>query len=237
MKDLTDLTILLDRSGSMVSGREAMEEGLNSYVTNMKNSGVATNVSLYRFNDEHEIVFVNQPITSVGQFTITPAGATALKDALGKTIDHIGKRLSDMPESERPNNVIVVVITDGQDNAPEQRYTLNRIKEMIQHQREVYKWTFLFLGADQDAITEAINYGMAPSNAMNYSKSRGSTQKMADLLTKSTLTSANRSMSDKLGGVGTDSAFAPEDQDITDQEEAVKKQFGGNYKKPNFSSK
>ena len=88
-------------------------------------------------------------------------------DAIGRTIDELGRQLSDLPEKDRPAQVIVTILTDGLENAS-QRYTWKDVSERIKHQSDFYKWTFLFLGANQDAIATAAQISIAASNASGY---------------------------------------------------------------------
>ena len=99
--------------------------------------------------------------------TYVPAGMTALLDAVGRTIDAVGQRLSDTPEAERPGKVIVAILTDGLENASKD-YSRGKVSEMIQHQRDVYKWEFIFLAANQDAIASARSISIHAHDAMPF---------------------------------------------------------------------
>ena len=93
---------------------------------------------------------------------------TALFDAIGKTINIIGKKLSDLKEEERPEKVVFVILTDGQENSSLE-YRFEVISDMIKHQTEKYNWTFVFLGSELSAVDQAINMGISSSNTLNYS--------------------------------------------------------------------
>lgn len=170
----TDVTVILDRSGSMSATRDAAIEGFNALVTDQKKVDGECVFSLChfddRFNDLDMPSYVAIPIADVPLLTpetFVPRGWTALLDAMGRTINTTGARLAATPAAERPDKVIVVVITDGQENRS-QEFTAEKIKEMVEHQRDVYKWEFVFLGSNQDAILVAKQYGVPQANTMSY---------------------------------------------------------------------
>lgn len=180
MRNATDLTVVLDRSCSMSTCKEAMEEALNSYVTKQKEEPGECRFTLVTFDDTHEIPegFNGVPIKYVGAIKLDPRGSTALLDALGSTVDNIGTRLAALPERDRPNKVLVVVVTDGDENSSRDARYINHdpakgpksalISAKIQHQRDAYKWEFIFLGANQDAIATACRLGMNINTAINF---------------------------------------------------------------------
>ena len=99
--------------------------------------------------------------------TFQPRGTTALLDAIGRTIDATGDRLCGLPEAERPDRVLIVIVTDGLENASTD-YTRARVFDLITTQHDVYRWSFLFMAANQDAIQEDGHIGIAPQAAMNF---------------------------------------------------------------------
>jgi hypothetical protein len=99
---------------------------------------------------------------------LEPRGNTALLDAVGRAIVETGERLRALPENERPGLVVFVIVTDGQENSSRE-YTKARVKEMIEHQQNVYKWQFTYLGANQDAFAEAGGMGIRLAGAAHYS--------------------------------------------------------------------
>ncbi len=107
----------------------------------------------------------------LNQDTYQPRGSTPLLDALGQTIISTGRTLAAIPEAKRPDKVVFVVITDGEENASHQ-FTKARVKEMIDHQTGKYNWKFIYLGANQDAFAEAGAVGIAMATAANYSPAR-----------------------------------------------------------------
>ena len=166
----SDLTLVLDRSGSMSSIAEETISGFNEFVDNQKRLPVEASFSLVQFDDVYELVHDGIPIQDVpllDNHTFVPRGSTALLDAIGKTIDDVGKRLASLDEDQRPEKVVVVIITDGQENSST-HYNISDINKKISHQRNAYKWEFLFLGANQDAIATAVNVGIRSSGALSY---------------------------------------------------------------------
>lgn len=166
----TLIAVVLDRSGSMHRVRDATIEGLNAFITSQQQTPGCADMTLVQFDDQYEVNYECRPIEEVSPLThetYMPRGMTALLDAIGRTIDSTGKKLAAMPENERPGKVIFVVQTDGDENCSHE-YTRERVFDMIKHQREVYNWEFMFLGANQDAIASATSLGMLPSSGLNY---------------------------------------------------------------------
>lgn len=171
----SEVVVILDRSGSMQSCRSDMEGALRHFLRkqkeDVKSNGQECNLTFVKFDDRIDTVFENEDINNVGEsrLSLEPRGMTALLDALGKTINSVGERLKDTPESERPSSVVVVVITDGLENASCE-FTKPTISNMIKEQQEKYSWEFIYLGADHDAISEGSNYGFQGGKTMTYSK-------------------------------------------------------------------
>jgi hypothetical protein len=185
MKDFTDITVILDRSGSMSSIREATIEGFDGFVATQKGLGDNACLSLVQFDDKYENVWNRLPLSSVPSIKdiFQPRGCTALLDAIGKTIKETGERLSKMREKDRPDKVIFVIITDGFENASRE-YGRTKIFDMITHQRDKYNWDFVFLAANQDAIATAAAMGIDSGWAATFNASPSghakSFQKMSD---------------------------------------------------------
>lgn len=153
MKNYTDLNIILDRSGSMCNIASDMVGGIKTFLDTEKQTGDETRVSLYQFDDKYETVFVDKDIKEDLQITLTPRGGTALNDALGRTIVSVGEKLEKIPEQDRPNRVLFLVITDGFENASKE-FSRETVAEKVKHQREKYSWDFIFLGAGEKAVLE-----------------------------------------------------------------------------------
>jgi hypothetical protein len=172
--NFSDITVVLDRSGSMATIADDTVGGLNSFVEDQKKHPGEAVLSLYQFDDVYEAVHRAVPLPSVPPLTretFVPRGSTALLDAIGRAIVETGDRLSSMAEHDRPSTVVFVVTTDGQENASKE-YTKVKVNEMIAHQRDVYGWHFIFLGANQDAISTAASLSIPASNAMTYASNK-----------------------------------------------------------------
>lgn len=171
MKDATHIAVLLDRSGSMSSVKDETISGYNTFVREQKEAGENASLSLVQFDSAGiDIMQEFTPIKAVPDLngdTFQPRGMTPLLDALGKTIYSTGKSLEAIPEENRPDKIVFVVITDGQENASHE-YSKSRIREMIQHQSGVYNWQFVYLGANQDAFAEAGSVGFKRDNVADY---------------------------------------------------------------------
>jgi len=170
--DLTDITVLLDRSGSMESIRDDTAGGLNRFITEQGRLPGECRVSLVQFDNEYEPNYTAIPAMEaplLDRNSYKPRGWTALVDAFGKTIVATGERLAKMPEAERPGKVIFVVVTDGQENASKD-WRLSQIKEMVKTQEDTFKWQFVFLGAGIDAMQDSMAYGVKAGKAMNVGK-------------------------------------------------------------------
>jgi Mg-chelatase subunit ChlD len=178
-ENLTQITIVLDRSGSMASVREATIAGFNEFVEGQKAVPGDANLTLIQFDTEnaYEVVFDRalRDVPKLTAETYNPRGGTPLHDALGKTISELGTKLSKMPEQERPGKVVVVTMTDGLENAS-QNFTASQIADMIKQQHEVYKWEFLFLGANQDAILTGERLNIPRANSVTYAACAAGTE-------------------------------------------------------------
>ena len=173
-KDLTEIAYILDRSGSMSGLVEPAIAGFNRFLKEQQEAPGDARFSLVLFDDEYLVPHRSQPIGEVPPLdtnTYVPRSMTALLDAIGRTITDLGKQLTALPEKDRPGQVIVAIFTDGLENASTD-YDLKKIAKMIKHQQDAYKWTFLFLGANQDAIASAAQMGIhrANSSTVQYSK-------------------------------------------------------------------
>lgn len=172
MKDATHIAVLLDRSGSMGSVKDETITGFNYFLKGQKAAGDNATFTLVQFDSEstdvvHEARQISE-VPDLNQDTYLPRGSTPLLDALGQTIINTGTTLAGIPERNRPDKVVFVVITDGEENASH-KFTKARVKEMIEHQTGKYNWKFIYLGANQDAFAEADSVGIAMAHAANYS--------------------------------------------------------------------
>ena len=177
INNLTEIVILLDKSGSMLTTKQQTLDGMNDYLEDLRESGEACNVSLIQFssNTYDALDYIETPATPIALFpdltadSYRPNGNTPLYDSVCKAIDELGARLSRMDESRRPGKVIVVIVTDGFNNSS-YRHTASDVKMRIEHQQSVYQWKFVFLGANQDAITTASQMGIPMAAALTYTQ-------------------------------------------------------------------
>ena len=172
--NLTEMIFILDRSGSMESLTEETIGGFNSLVAKQQAASGETEVTTILFDDQYEVLHDYVPIRKVVRLTENEyyaRGCTALLDAIGLTIDRVGKRLAQTPEEARPGKVITAITTDGYENASS-HYSKSQIREMIRRQTDVYKWQFMFLGANMDAVSEADSLGIRPCMAATYTSER-----------------------------------------------------------------
>lgn len=185
-KNLTEMVFILDRSGSMDRLASDTIGGFNSMIENQKNEPGEAFVTTVLFDDGYELLHNHVNINDVMPITnkeYYARGMTALLDAIGKTINSIGSRLSTTPEDERPDKVIFVITTDGLENASLE-FTKKTVKEMIEHQQEKYSWMFMFLGANMDAVSEADSLGIKTDFAKTYTASSIGTQSVYTSMSK-----------------------------------------------------
>lgn len=177
-KGLTEVVFILDMSGSMGPFADDTIGGFNSMIEDQKKDPGETRVTTVLFNHSHDVIHNCIPVEEVPKMTRNeyhPFGSTALLDTVGLTIDNVGQRLADTPEEERPEKVIFVITTDGYENSSSD-YTKAKVKEMIEHQQNKYSWTFMFLGANIDAVSEANSLGISSSYSKTYTASSVGTE-------------------------------------------------------------
>jgi hypothetical protein len=178
MKNKTDITIILDRSGSMESVKQDTIGGFNNFLSEQQKVEGEASLSLVQFDDQYEVVYVDKDILAADRLTentFQPRGSTALLDAIGHTTIAVGQRLAALAEAERPDKVLLVIMTDGFENASHE-FSAAQISEMINHQRNVYSWEFMFIGANQDAVLSAQEIGIPAYSALTYAANAEGTQ-------------------------------------------------------------
>lgn len=161
------VSVVLDRSGSMTFVKADTEGGLRDFLATQADAPGDTTVSLHQFDHGYDTVYERVPLADVPAYVLHPRGWTALHDAIGITVTRLGEHLASLPDDERPGEVIVVILTDGDENHSKE-YNGAQIKAMITQQREEYGWVFVFLGADQDAVTVAGNLGIRAETSLAY---------------------------------------------------------------------
>lgn len=164
----TEIVVVLDRSGSMQRIRSDMEGAFDHFIAEQRLGPGECHVTLTRFDDTFESVYVHKPIAEVAKLELIPRGGTALWDALGKTIGLVGGRFASLPEHERPGRVVVLVITDGFENQSKE-WDAARLRAAVEHQEKKYGWQFIYLGCTPGAALEAGEIGI--KNMANYTAS------------------------------------------------------------------
>ena len=175
-KNLTELLFILDRSGSMAGLEQDTIGGFNAMMEKQKREPGETLVSTVLFDQDTQVIHDRVPLEELGPLTEEEyyvRGSTALLDAVGGAIRHIGNVHKYAREEDVPEKTLFVNTTDGMENAS-RRYDYDRVKAMIRRQQERYGWEFLFLGANIDAAREAGRFGIRPECAADYhADSRG----------------------------------------------------------------
>lgn len=169
-KDLTELVFILDRSGSMCGLESDTIGGFNALLEKQKAEAGEAIVSTVIFDDVSEVIHDRRDIKAVEPLTANEyyvRGGTALLDAVGYAIHHIGNVHRYARDEDRPENTLFVITTDGMENASE-RFRYAEIKNMIEKQKAKHGWEFIFLGANIDAVAEARRFGISQNRAANY---------------------------------------------------------------------
>lgn len=185
-KGLTEIVFILDRSGSMAGLEADTIGGYNSMLERQKKEDGEAVISTVLFDDVCEVLHDRvslekmQCITEKEYFV---RGCTALLDAVGGAIHHIGTVHRYAREEDRPEKILFIITTDGMENSS-RRYTYRKVKEMVERQQEKYGWEFLFLGANIDAIQVAGKFGIARDYAVNFENDSAGTQLNYEVLSQ-----------------------------------------------------
>ena len=176
-KNLTEIVFILDRSGSMAGLEDDTIGGFNSMIDKQKQEPGEAFVSTVLFDSYSEVIHDRVDIQKVAPMTRRDyyvRGCTALLDAVGKAIRHIGNVHKYAREEDRPEKTLFVITTDGMENASRE-YTYGKLKALIERQKERYGWEFLFLGANIDAAKEAARFGIDADHTADYHADRKGT--------------------------------------------------------------
>ena len=177
-KNLTEIVFILDRSGSM-SGLEADTiGGFNSMIEKQRKADGEALISTVLFDNTSEVIHDRVNVRDIKPMTdkdYTVRGCTALLDAIGGAIHHIGNVHKYARAEDVPEHTMFVITTDGMENAS-RRYDSDKVKKMIERQKEKYGWEFLFLGANIDAVETARHFGISEDRAVNYHSDSEGTQ-------------------------------------------------------------
>lgn len=204
--DLTALCLVVDRSGSMMNIAKDMNGGIATLLKDQAAQPGECLVDVFTFDQRVEHVIAETPVADVSGAFVAPRGSTALNDAVGIAVSTLGERFAAMDEDKRPGTVVVVVVTDGMENASHE-WTNDKIKALVTQQTDDYGWTFLYLAANVDAFATGANLGFAKGGTMSYQASSTGTQGMA--------ASASAAVTRTRGG--TFSGYTDEERDAADQ--------------------
>ena len=200
-KNLTELVFILDRSGSMSGLESDTIGGFNAMIEKQKKAEGEAFVSTVLFSNESVVLHDRVDVQKIAPMTAEDyrvGGCTALVDAIGGAIHHIGNVHKYAREEDRPEKTLFVITTDGLENAS-RRYTADEVRRKIERQKEKYGWEFLFLGANIDAVETARRYGIGEDRAVSYRSDRIGTRLNYDVVSEavtSMRTSASRAMPD-----------------------------------------
>ncbi|MBQ6314297.1 MAG: hypothetical protein IJI11_01695 [Mogibacterium sp.] len=169
-KGLTELVMILDRSGSMRGLEADTIGGFNSMIEKQKKEDGEAYVSVILFDDQTEVIYDRTDLSKIEPMTDRQyyvRGCTALLDAVGGAVHHIDTIHKYAREEDRPEKTIFIITTDGLENAS-RKYSYDKVRRMIEQHKEEKNWEFIFLGANIDAAKEAARFGISPSRAARY---------------------------------------------------------------------
>ena len=214
--DYTHLSVILDRTGSMESIRDDTIGGFNAFLNEQKAAPGYATMTLVQFDsqDPYEVLQRFATVTAVPELTratFVPRASTPLLDAMGRGINDLEQSLLQMPEAVRPARIVMVIITDGQENASRE-FRKEQIARMIKEKQAKLDWQFVFLSADLGAITDALAAGVQPAAAMAFDKdARG---------TRSAWAAAGRHVAEYRSGLVERVEFTEEDRAEQSNEKA-----------------
>jgi len=170
----THIAVILDRTGSMEIIRDDTIGGFNSFLSEQKAAPGTATLTLVQFDsqDPYEVIHREKPLNDIPELTretYIPRANTPLLDAMGRGINDLEKTLSEMKEKDRPSRVVMVIITDGQENASRE-FRKDQIEKMIKEKQDNLDWQFLFLSADLDAIGDALASGIRGAATLAFDK-------------------------------------------------------------------
>ena len=184
--NVTELVFILDRSGSMAGLESDTIGGFNAMIEKQKKQDGECYVSTVLFDNVSEVLHDRVKLSEIKPMTdkdYTVRGSTALIDAIGGAIHHIGNVHKYARPEDVPEHTLFIITTDGMENAS-QRYSSEKVKAMIERQKEKYGWEFLFIGANIDAVETAERYGIDKSRAVNYNADHEGTKIVYESVSK-----------------------------------------------------
>ncbi len=196
MKDYTHICIVLDASGSMSDIEDDTKGSFNSFIKAQKAAEGKTVLDIYQFSGEVRRIVEHVDLASFSDDLMaryTCSGCTALNDAVCTAIDTLGQEFAAMKEEDRPENVLMVIITDGFENAS-RKFSSSDVKERIKHQTEKYNWEFQYLAANQDAFATGAAMGIAADNCVAFKATSAGMRRTCGILCYSAMRVRNRKM-------------------------------------------
>lgn len=187
-KNYTHITLLVDRSGSMISIQPDAQGGINEFIAQHKAAPGQCTFALYEFDTEFNAAYGPGNISMVEGYTLVPRGGTALYDSQMRAINETGNYLESLPEDQRPEKVIFLTVTDGGENMSHEFVGPKgaaAVKQKVQHQEHTYNWEFIYIGANQDAFAVGSSLGITRTTA--YASTGQSVAAMYGNVTSSTL--------------------------------------------------
>lgn len=188
----THITAVLDRSGSMRTLAADTIGGFNKFLEDQKAAPGDATLTLALFDSEYEVPYDAKDIKDIPELTnkvYFARGMTALYDALGKAILDTGAALAAIPEDQRPGTVIVLVMTDGEENSSVEfagEAGRQRVQAMVKEQTDTYKWSFIFMGANIDAKAVGASLGVAAARSLNYTADTAGTRAAYEVMSSGT---------------------------------------------------
>lgn len=221
-ENYTHVAIVLDRSGSMNNIASDMVGGLKTLIEEQKQLDGEATLTYATFDDEYELVhdFIN--LNDVNEISLNPRGLTALLDAMGRTISNVKEKISKMKKDEKPSKVLFVFITDGMENASGE-YTRDAVFKLINELKSDGKpredqdeplWDFVFMGANQDAISEGGSMGFSKGSSFTYAATSDGV--------KNSFSSLSRNMSNYRSAMSSNASFSFKEEDRKAQEDLDK---------------
>jgi len=184
-ENYTHIAFVVDRSGSMSGIASSMREGFDEFMQGQLDVEGDATVTLARFDNEYELVHDMVEIGQVGPLELVPRGSTALLDGMGMTMNSVRAQITEMDDAERPARCIFIFITDGGENASRE-YSRDRVFQMIQdcQNDDEINYEFIFLGANQDAISAGHSFGIRADASMTYGANNSGTRSVYDSLSR-----------------------------------------------------
>lgn len=170
-QNLTLITFLLDRSGSMQSIKSDVVGGFDAFLTEQRAGDGECHVTLAQFDNEYEVVYHAMPVGDVPPLELNPRSSTALLDSMGKLITDTAAEIAALAENDRPGSVIVAIMTDGMENSSRE-WSRPAIKSLVEQQTTQFGWEFLYMGADQDAVEVGKDLGVRAEQAVTYGRGK-----------------------------------------------------------------